>query len=349
MPQLGGGGLGTPTQLKRKSQDNGTRLAIVLTVVSLVLFTLSSREAGSGPISAVRSGVTIVTTPVRAVGSLVFTPFHGLSNVFANLTADQETLSELKERNKELTARNAELEEAEKTAERLQNLLNLQDSYKLQSTAARIIASSSDSWSSTVTIDKGTLSGVTVGMPVTDSAGVIGQTIECGPTSSVVRLLDDENSSVSAMLQDSRAQGMLHGSADGTVHLTLIGTDQTVKAGDTVVTSGLGGVFPKGLPLGTVTNVSKRSGALYLEIEVQLLSTTENYEEVLVITSLTEGQEATSEDIVAADAQDSAAVSGSAASSGSAETAGSVASEGTDVEAGETDESASASEETKGE
>ena len=127
------------------------------------------------------------------------------------------------------------------------------------------------------------------------------------------------------------------------------GTDQTVKAGDTVVTSGLGGVFPKGLPLGTVTNVSKRSGALYLEIEVQLLSTTENYEEVLVITSLTEGQEATSEDIVAADAQDSAAVSGSAASSGSAETAGSVASEGTDVEAGETDESASASEETKGE
>lgn len=111
------------------------------------------------------------------------------------------------------------------------------------------------------------------------------------------------------MLQDSRAQGMLHGSADGTVNLTLIGSDQTVKAGDTIVTSGLGGVFPKGLPLGTVSNVSRRSGALYLDIQVQLLSTTENYEEVLVITSLTEGQEATSEDIAAADAQDSATAS----------------------------------------
>lgn len=174
MPQLGAGRIGPSAQIKHRSQDNGLRLATVLTVVSLVLFTLSSREAGSGPLSAIRGGVQFVTTPVRAVGSLVFTPFQGLSNVFANLTADQETLSELRERNKELTARNAELEEAEKTAERLQSLLGLQDTYNLQSTAARIIASSTDSWSSTVTIDKGTLAGITVGMPVTDSAGVIG-------------------------------------------------------------------------------------------------------------------------------------------------------------------------------
>ncbi len=332
MPQLGAGRIGPSAQIKHRSQDNGLRLATVLTVVSLVLFTLSSREAGSGPLSAIRGGVQFVTTPVRAVGSLVFTPFQGLSNVFANLTADQETLSELRERNKELTARNAELEEAEKTAERLQSLLGLQDTYNLQSTAARIIASSTDSWSSTVTIDKGTLAGITVGMPVTDSAGVIGQTIECSPTSSVVRLLDDGNSSVSAMLQDSRAQGMLHGSADGTVKLTLIGADQTVKAGDTIVTSGLGGVFPKGLPLGTVSNVSRHSGALYLDIQVQLLSTTENYEEVLVITSLTEGQEATSEDIAAADAQDSAMAGGSAAEGSAAEGSAAEGSDTTDTD-----------------
>ena len=332
MPQLGAGRIGPSAQIKHRSQDNGLRLATVLTVVSLVLFTLSSREAGSGPLSAIRGGVQFVTTPVRAVGSLVFTPFQGLSNVFANLTADQETLSELRERNKELTARNAELEEAEKTAERLQSLLGLQDTYNLQSTAARIIASSTDSWSSTVTIDKGTLAGITVGMPVTDSAGVIGQTIECSPTSSVVRLLDDGNSSVSAMLQDSRAQGMLHGSADGSVKLTLIGADQTVKAGDTIVTSGLGGVFPKGLPLGTVSNVSRHSGALYLDIQVQLLSTTENYEEVLVITSLTEGQEATSEDIAAADAQDSAMAGGSAAEGSAAEGSAAEGSDTTDTD-----------------
>lgn len=303
MPRLSPGGIPS-ARVKRRNADNGLRLATALTVISLVLFTMGSREGGSGPLTAVRGGFQIVTTPVSYVGSLISVPFQGIGNIASNLTADQETLSELRAKNAELTARNAELEEAQQTAKRLQSLLKLQDSYSLQSTAARIISGSTDSWNSTVTIDKGTLSGITVGMPVTDANGIIGQTIECGPTSSTVRLLDDEKSSVSAMIQKTRAQGMLKGSADGTLHLTMIGTDQTVEVGDIVVTSGLGGVFPKGLPMGTVSNVSKTSGKLYYDIEVGALSTTENNEEVLVITSLTEGQEASSEDIAAADAQD---------------------------------------------
>ncbi len=310
MPQLTSSS-GTPAQLRRKGSDSGLRVAVVCVVVSLVLFTMSSREAGAGPLSAARNGFQVVTTPVRVMGSLVSVPVQGLGNIFANLTADQKTLSELQAQNAALTARVAELEEAQQATSRLQSLLDLQDTYHLKSTAARIISGSTDSWSSTVTIDKGTLAGIAVGMPVTDSAGVIGQTIQCGPTSSVVRLLDDEASSVSAMVQKTRAQGMLNGAADGTIHLTLISTDQTVEAGDIITTSGLGGVFPKGLPLGRVTNVSKTSGALYLDIEVSLLSTTENYEEVLVVTSLSEEQEATADDIAAADAQDKTGGSGS--------------------------------------
>ncbi len=95
-----------------------------------------------------------------------------------------------------------------------------------------------------------------------------------------------------------------------------------MKVGDTVVTSGLGGVFPKGLPLGTVMSVNKSAGALYYEIAVKPFSTTENFEEVLVIfeevlviTSLTEDQRATSDDIAAADAQESTAVKGGSDSS----------------------------------
>ncbi len=234
----------------QQSNGKGTRLAVILCVVSLTLFTLSCREAGSGPITTVRGAVTVVTMPVRYLGALISTPFSSLGNVFANLTADQETLSELRAENEELTSRNAQLEEAEQTAERLQDLLDLQSTYNLESTAANVIASSTDSWSSTVTIDKGTTSGLAVGMPVCDSSGVIGQISECGATSSVVRLITDEGSSVSAMIQSSRAQGMLEGSADGTLRLSLVRTDQTVEVGDLVVTSGLGGVYPKGLPLG---------------------------------------------------------------------------------------------------
>lgn len=273
----------------------------------------------SGPLEAVRGAFQTVTSPVRYIGATVSLPFQGLGNIFANLTADQETLSELKQQNAELQARNAELEEAEHTAKSLQDLLNLQDSYSLQSTGARITSGSSDSWTSTVTINLGTSSGVGVGMPVTASNGVIGQIIESGLTSSTVRLLTDENSSVSAMVQSSRAQGMLNGSATGQLTLDLISTDQTVEVGDVVVTSGLGGVFPKGLPLGKVTNVEKNPGSLYLEVSVEAFASTENFEEVLVITSLTESQEASAEDIAEADAQETPSTSSSVSSSDSSD------------------------------
>ena len=257
-----------------------------------------------GPLGAVRGAFQTVTSPVRYLGATVAAPFRGIGNVVTNLTADQQTLSELRAENDELRARNVELEEAAQTAERLQGLLDLQDANDLQSTAARIISGASDSWSTTVTIDKGTSSGVTAGMPVTASSGVVGQVIDSGSTTSTVRMLTDENSSISAMIQSSRVQGMLTGSVTGQLNLTLIGTEQEVNVGDVVVTSGLGGVFPKGLPLGEVTSVESAPGALFLDIVVEPFSHAENYEEVLVITSLTEEQRATAEDIAAADAQD---------------------------------------------
>ena len=262
---------------------------------------------GSGsPFEVVRGAFQTVTSPVRYLGSTVSAPFQGLGNIITNITADQQTLSDLQEENQRLQARNAELEEAEQTASRLQSLLDLQDSYSLQSTAARIISSSTDSWTSTVTIDKGSTSGLTVGMPIMASNGIIGQIIQCNPTTSVVRLVTDESSSISAMVQSSRAQGMINGSATGQVTLGLIRTGQTVEVGDVVVTSGLGGVFPKGLPLGRVTSVENNPGSLYLDIVVEPFAHTENNEEVLVITSLTEGQQASAEDIAAADAQENA-------------------------------------------
>ena len=261
----------------------------------------------------------MVTSPVRYLGATVSLPFQGLGNVFTNLTSNQETLSDLKAENERIQARNAELEESEQTAKRLPDLLNLQDSYSMPSTGARIIAGSTDSWSSTVTINLGSSSGLTVGMPVMASNGVIGQVVECGATSSTVRLINDENSSVSAMVQSTRAQGMLNGSASGRLTLDLIATSQTVNVGDVVVTSGLGGVFPKGLPLGKVTNVENTPGSLYLEVTVEPFASTENFEEVLVITSLTDGQQASADDIASADAQESGSASATSGSTDSSD------------------------------
>ncbi|WP_293673586.1 rod shape-determining protein MreC [uncultured Parolsenella sp.] len=276
----------------------------MLSVISLALFVLGVREGDSGLLHGVRGVFQTVATPARVVGSVVASPVSGISNVVGNLTADSQTLSDLKAENDDLKAQVARLTEYEDEANTLTDLLQLRNQYNLDSTAARVIARSTDSWSSTITIDKGTTSGIQTGMPVMTSTGVVGQVSECGPTTATVRLITDESSGVSAKVQSSGAQGQLQGSADGTLHLNLIRTDQQVSTGDSVVTSGLGGVYPKGLPVGTVSNVTKSSGSLYYDITVEPLASVGSLEEVLVITSLSGDQQATADDATAANAQD---------------------------------------------
>lgn len=286
---------------------------VLCCLISLLLLTFYIREGESGPIHSVRSVVNTVTTPVRMVGSVVAAPFHAIGNVVSNVTAPQETLSELREQNEQLTAEVAKLTEAEKTAERLEGLLGLQSTYSLESTAARIVGGSSDAWSQTVTIDKGTIDGLEVGMAVCNSGGAIGQIVEVSASSSTVRLLTDENSGISAMVQRSRAQGILQGQPDGSLLLNYVTADSDVSVGDIVITSGLGGVFPKGLPLGTVTSVNRASNATYYTVTVRAQSLAENNEEVLVITSVAAEQAASDEDVAEANAQ--AAGTGSASAS----------------------------------
>lgn len=290
-------------------KSSGARRLIACVVASLVLFTLSCQSGGTGPLEAVRGFFQTATMPVRYFGLAVTAPIRGLGNIFSNLTADQATLSELQEEIDALRVRNSELEEQASSAERLQELLDLRNSYDLQSVTGTIVSGASDSWSSTVTIDRGTSSGVTSGMPVMTSAGVIGQVVSSGPGSSTVMLLSDEGSSISALVQSSRSHGMLTGSANGEVKLDLVSSNQDVNVGDVVVTSGLGGVFPKGLPIGEIVSVTNNPGDLYLDIVVELYADTSFSEEVLVITSLTEEQRATAEDIAEADSQESSSSS----------------------------------------
>lgn len=315
MPSMPSGhGRSVSSKLKMNEQGAGAGiLTLVLVLVSLVLFTFGVRDGNQGSLAGARGVAQTIVSPLRMLGAGIAAPLSGFGNVMRNLTADEKTLSELKDENERLAARNVELEEAELTAQRLQSLLDLRSSYNLQSVAARIIAGSLDSWTSTVTIDKGSAAGLAVGMPVVDENGAIGQIMECGASTSIVRLLSDESSSVSAMVQSSRAQGMLVGEPDGTLRLKYIRTDQTVDVGDIVVTSGLGGVFPKGLPMGKVASVETNPGSVYYEIVVEPFTHAGRYEEVLVITSLTEEQQATAEDIERADAADLDAASGRSA------------------------------------
>lgn len=334
MPKLSG--LGTK---QSKSGGTGLRAAIVCVAVSAAALTMYVREGTAGPVHTARSVVTAAATPARVVGAVVAAPFAAVGDVVANTTADDETLTRLRDENAKLTSQVAELTEKSKDAQRLQGLLKLRDNYNLKSTAARIIGRTSDAWSDEVTIDRGSKDGVAAGMAVTDDGGVIGQTVEVSASTSTVRLITDEDSGVSAMVQASRAQGMLKGQPDGSLRMDYVPAGSDVKAGDLVVTSGIGGVFPKGLPLGRVSTVEKTANAIYYTILVTPVSSTESNEEVLVITSLTDEQVASDQEVAQANsdpqgssgaasgasgsAQDAAAQGGQGASGSSAQASGS--------------------------
>ncbi len=288
------------SNLHSRQQSTGGRPLIVLCLISVLLLTFYMREGDGGLVHSLRSAAMTITSPVRELGSIAASPFNALGNAASNASASSETLEELREENKRLTAQVAELTEAQHTAERLEELNNLQTEYKLVSTPARVIGSAGNAWSSSVIIDKGSKDGFEVGMPVCNSGGVIGQIVEVSATTSTVRLITDEQSSVSAMVQISRAQGMLAGQADGTLRLQYVVADSEVEVDDIIVTSGLGGVFPKGLPLGTVSSVDRSANDVYYTIVVRPFSLAENNEEVLVITSIDDSQVANDEDVASA-------------------------------------------------
>lgn len=284
------------SNLHSSRQSTGGRPLIVLCLVSVLLLTFYLREGDAGVIHSLRGMAMTVASPVRMLGGVISAPF----NAVANAGASSETLSELKAENERLTAKVAELSEAQETATRLEKLVGLQSTYDLASTAARIIGSTGDAWTEAVIIDKGSNAGFEVGMPVCSSGGVIGQIIEVSATTSTVRLVSDEQSGISAMVQGSRAQGMLRGQADGTLRLEYVVADAEVSTGDIIITSGIGGSFPKGLPLGTVASIDRASNAVYYTIVVRAVSTAENNEEVLVITSIGEDQVPSDEEVAAA-------------------------------------------------
>lgn len=272
-------GVGGPSS----GPERGFRAFVVLVLLSVVVLTAYANEGDAGPIHMLRSAAQTVVSPLYWVGSQLERPFDRLSDVVRNATTDASTLAELEQENEELLQRLVEFNEYKLENARLEKLLQLTSAYGSSGIGARVIAPDASDWSDTVTVDKGSRDGVAVDMPVVDGSGVVGQVVSVSSSTSDVRLLTDPESKVSALLQNSRATGVLSGSLDGSLHLEYIPTSSSVSVGEFVVTSGLGGVYPKGLMLGIVSNVSGSMTSLYHDITVTPVGNFSNQEEVIVV------------------------------------------------------------------
>jgi len=167
-------------------------------------------------------------------------------------------------------------------ADRLAALLSFkQKQNKVPMVVARVIGSSADPNSSVIYIDQGQRDGIRRNMGVITPEGVVGKVIESYRDASLVLLVTDRDSGVGAMIADSRIQSPVGGTGEPLLNMKYVGNDDDVTVGSRVVTSGMDRIFPKDLPVGTITQV--KPGGQYKQIRVKPSASLEKLEEVLVL------------------------------------------------------------------
>ncbi|MEE4352909.1 MAG: rod shape-determining protein MreC [Desulfatiglans sp.] len=190
---------------------------------------------------------------------------------------------ELKEDVDYLRMENSRYREMLATHERLKELLQFKQTINWPVLAAQVIGLDPTGWFRSIIIDKGEKAGVRLNMPVVNAYGVVGRIVSVSPGYSKILLIIDQNSAVDCLVQRSRDRGMLKGLSTEVCQLDYVDKSDYVALGDAIVTSGLGGVFPRGLPIGTVISVREVSGELFKDIKITPTVDFSRLEEVLVI------------------------------------------------------------------
>jgi rod shape-determining protein MreC len=202
---------------------------------------------------------------------------------FFYLYRDYERLQEEIEN---LRRENLTLREIEKENERLSELLKLKEKQPRSSRVGHIISRSISHWFRWVIIDLGEKDGVRDRMVLINNSGVVGRVVEVGSSVSQCILLSDPESRVSAMTQSSRAVGVVSGEgSDERLRMSLIPLEASIQIGDSVITSGLSDIYPKGLSIGKVTTVGTDKDGMHLFAYVKPEVDFNRLEEVLCIDS----------------------------------------------------------------
>jgi rod shape-determining protein MreC len=241
-----------------------------------------------------RSGDAESTRLIRiwAVGTI--TPFERVlvwaqnssNNIWHNyffLRGVRAENRQLKQQIEQMRLEQVRLNEDAEQAHRLQQLLAFREQFVAKTVAAQVIGSGGSDLSRIVYIDKGGNDGIKRDFAVITANGIVGKVLEVFPSTSQVLLINDQTSGVGAMLEKSRLQGVLKGTPEGEVVLQRVMSDEKVAVGDSVLSSGGDRIFPKGLPVGTVSRVSP-GREMFLNIQVKPAADLSRLEEVLVVT-----------------------------------------------------------------
>lgn len=269
-----------------KRVSNRTMAFFALAAVSIILLILSS----SGRLNPLES--------LLAGGSRPFlSAFNDLGRQIDNVFVTARDLATLRTVNRQLqsqvdtlTIDNARLKEIEFENQQLRELLQfrqLNPSYDFRGgqVIARVISRATTSYLSSLTIDLGSEHGIRAGMPVVTERGLVGRIQKVGTTTSSILLITDPSSGVQALVkrETSRAVGVVSGQAGELPVMDFVAQDASIAPGDEIITSGLGGAFPKNLTIGQVVEVRQRDFDMFQQAVVRPTVNFDRLEFVLVI------------------------------------------------------------------
>lgn len=261
----------------------GILLAVLL--VSLLLLTVQTRGGGTG-----RAGelVAIAVTPVQ---SLLVRIHRGALGLWANYIDWKSVRREnaaLRGENEQLRVQALQAGETREENARLRRLLVLRDRLPLATVAGEVIGRDAGGWVRSLTVNRGRGDGIAQQTPVIVPDGLVGRVVQVHRGAAVIQLLNDPASTVGAVVQRTRTAGLVEGDAGGTVRFKFMARDgASVTPGDLVVTSGLGTLFPKGLPVGRVIKIEDKGSALFHFAVLAPAVDFSRVEEVLLVTGQT--------------------------------------------------------------
>lgn len=260
---------------------------VIITSTALCLFSLhiaSTNVKGIGGTIISGRVISAIASPIQyginhTIGAIKTTwaSYIYLINVSKENELLKNDIDKLKEENNQL-------KEAALLSNRLKELLAFKEDISGPAVAADIIGIENTGWVRTASINKGSSDGIKRDMAVVTPLGIVGRIIEVQPTTSKILLVTDPRCNIDVVVQRSRIKGITEGTGTNRLVLKYVRHEDDIQIGDKLISSGLGGIFPKGMVVGEVFRVEKGGDNFFMDIELKPGADLQKLEEVLIIT-----------------------------------------------------------------
>lgn len=258
-------------------------IVVAMVLVAFALMTVNIKRSAQP--TFIETAVLWIVSPIQNLFTAVVDGVADTVNHYLLLVNTSQDNEHLRKRIDLLIKEKHALQEEVRRLSRVNELKDYQNVHQLKSVVATVIGLDATQWSKTVFINKGTRDGIRENQAVVTTLGIVGHIVQAGHNTSKVILVVDSRSSVDALFENDRASGIVVGTGRDTCEMKYVPINAKVHAGDRVLSSGLGGIFPKGLRIGTVLEVQKATQGLFQEVSITPSANLKRLEEVLVLIS----------------------------------------------------------------